>query len=105
MFEIRQALIVQGFELSIQYTFEFKPYTVSGGSSTGESGGTGGSSGGRGSGASTPTQPSSFKEPLKDNSAMSKQIQQESVELWESLSSIKDTTLGINTYISFKTYL
>ena len=50
-------------------------------SSTGESGGTGGSSGGRGSGASTPTQPSSFKEPLKDNSAMSKQIQQESVEL------------------------
>ena len=101
MFEIRQALIVQGFELSIQYTFEFKPYTVSGGSSTGESGGTGGSSGGRGSGASTPTQPSSFKEPLKDNSAMSKQIQQESVELWESLSSIKDTTLGINTYISF----
>lgn len=39
MFEIRQALIVQGFELSIQYTFEFKPYTVSGGSSTGESGG------------------------------------------------------------------
>ena len=81
MFEIRQALIVQGFELSIQYTFEFKPYTVSGGSSTGESGGTGGSSGGRGSGASTPTQPSSFKEPLKDNSAMSKQIQQESVEL------------------------
>ena len=36
---------------------------------------------------------------------MSKQIQQESVELWESLSSIKDTTLGINTYISFKTYL
>jgi len=27
------------------------------------------------------------------------------VELWESLSSIKDTTLGINTYISFKTYL
>lgn len=27
------------------------------------------------------------------------------MELWESLSSIKDTTLGINTYISFKTYL
>ncbi len=43
MFEIRQALIVQGFELSIQYTFSFKPYTVSsGGATSGNEGGSGG---------------------------------------------------------------
>lgn len=102
--QIKVNMNSKDFALYVIYRYQIISATGSGSGETGGSSSGGGNSS-SGSGNSSSTSPSSFDEPVADTSRTSKRIQSETEELWESLDSIQARTLGINTYISFQTYL